>query len=69
MKFVAATKSCAVLTTFVSFIDYSKGFGGKYGVQSDRQDAVSPISEKLHLEKYSLRNMPYCIPKADSPSF
>ena len=22
------------------FIDYTKGFGGKYGVQKDRQDAV-----------------------------
>lgn len=68
MKFVA-TKSCAVLTTFVSFIDHSKGFGGKYGVQSDRQDAVSLISEKFHLQKCSLRNMPYCIPKAYSPPF
>ena len=25
----------------IMFIDYSKGFGGKFGVQSDRKDDVS----------------------------
>lgn len=34
-----------VLTTFLSLylfpVDYSKGFGGKYGVQKDRVDKVT----------------------------
>lgn len=39
----------------MSVADYSKGFGGKYGVQSDRQDAVSEITSehkrRQHLNK------------------
>lgn len=27
--------------TIVLFVDQAKGFGGKYGVQTDRQDKVS----------------------------
>jgi len=33
--------TCSIL---MSITDYSKGFGGKYGVQTDRQDAVSGIT-------------------------
>lgn len=33
------------LTLFVLLLDYSKGFGGKYGVQKDRMDKVSSFKE------------------------
>lgn len=33
------------LTFFVLPLDYSKGFGGKYGVQKDRMDKVSSFEE------------------------
>lgn len=30
---------------FILLLDYSKGFGGKYGVQKDRMDKVSYLKQ------------------------
>lgn len=44
--------TCSIL---MSITDYSKGFGGKYGVQTDRQDAVSGITSDHKFLNFSLR--------------
>lgn len=41
------------LTFFVLLLDYSKGFGGKYGVQKDRMDKVSCFKQPWLLSRQS----------------
>ena len=33
-----------MLSMFIFLVDYSTGFGGKYGVQKDRVDQVTAVS-------------------------
>lgn len=39
--------SLRVSAVFCHVSDYAKGFGGKYGVQKDRMDKVSPQTQAL----------------------
>lgn len=49
MPFVSSSMPCLSQPNFVLCADYSKGFGGKFGVQSDRQDKCAAGWD--HVEK------------------
>ena len=42
---------CNIMFCHFEIADYSKGFGGKYGVQEDRKDKVSVLLMNLNTTK------------------